>query len=85
MKTLQRWRRAALLGMPGLLCAAGLAHAAAPVRVVGLGGPVTEIVYALDAGASMVGADASSSTRRRRSSCPRWATTAPFPSRAWPA
>ena len=60
MTILQRWRRAALLGMPGLLCAAGLAHAAAPARVVGLGGPVTEIVYALDAGASMVGADASS-------------------------
>lgn len=44
----------------GLLCAAGLAQAAPPARVVGLGGAITEIVYALDAGGSLVGADASS-------------------------
>lgn len=49
--------RAALLW---LLCSAPLAQAAAPARVVGLGGPVTEIVYALGAGERLVGADASS-------------------------
>ena len=49
--------RAALLL---LLCSAPLAQAAAPARVVGLGGPVTEIVYALGAGDRLVGADASS-------------------------
>ena len=43
-----------------LLCAAGLAHAAPPTRVVGLGGAVTEIIYALDAEKTLVGADASS-------------------------
>ncbi|MWL89551.1 MULTISPECIES: hemin ABC transporter substrate-binding protein [unclassified Cupriavidus] len=43
-----------------LLCAAGLAQAAPPARVVGLGGAVTEIVYALDAGKTLVGADSSS-------------------------
>ena len=43
-----------------LLCAAGLAHAAPPARVVGLGGAVTEIIYALDAEKTLVGADASS-------------------------
>lgn len=43
-----------------LLCAAGIAQAAPPSRVVGLGGPVTEIVYALDAGQRMVGVDMSS-------------------------
>lgn len=43
-----------------LLCSAHLAQAAAPARVVGLGGPVTEIVYALGAGDRLVGADASS-------------------------
>lgn len=48
--------RAALLLLLG---SASLAHAA-PARVVGLGGPVTEIVYALDAGDRLVGADASS-------------------------
>lgn len=48
--------RAALLL---ILSSASLAHAA-PARVVGLGGPVTEIVYALDAGDRLVGADASS-------------------------
>ncbi|RLK31163.1 iron complex transport system substrate-binding protein [Cupriavidus plantarum] len=51
------WARDALIP---LLCAAGLAHAAPPARVVGLGGAVTEIVYALDAGNTLVGADASS-------------------------
>ncbi|MFC7205842.1 hemin ABC transporter substrate-binding protein [Comamonas endophytica] len=40
--------------------AAPLAQAAAPARVVGLGGPVTEIIYALGAGERLVGADASS-------------------------
>lgn len=49
--------RAALLL---LLCSAPLAQAAAPARVVGLGGAVTEIVYALGAGDRLVGADASS-------------------------
>lgn len=49
--------RSALLS---LLCAAGLAHAAPPTRVVGLGGAVTEIIYALDAEKTLVGADASS-------------------------
>lgn len=49
--------RAALLL---LLCSASLAQAAAPARVVGLGGPITEIVYALGAGERLVGADASS-------------------------
>lgn len=49
--------RAALLL---LACSAPLAQAAAPARVVGLGGAVTEIVYALDAGERLVGADASS-------------------------
>jgi iron complex transport system substrate-binding protein len=49
--------RAALLS---LLCSAPFAQAAAPARVVGLGGPVTEIVYALGAGDRLVGADASS-------------------------
>ena len=48
--------RAALLLLLG---SASLAHAA-PARVVGLGGPVTEIVYALGAGDRLVGADASS-------------------------
>lgn len=48
--------RAALLLLLG---SAHFAHAA-PARVVGLGGPVTEIVYALDAGDRLVGADASS-------------------------
>lgn len=44
-----------------LLCAAGIGGAhAAPARVVGLGGGVTEIVYALDAGRMLVGADISS-------------------------
>lgn len=43
-----------------LLCAAGFANAAPPARVVGLGGAVTEIVYALDAEKTLVGADASS-------------------------
>lgn len=43
-----------------LLFAAGIAHAAPPARVVGLGGAITEIVYALDAGKTMVGADTSS-------------------------
>lgn len=43
-----------------LLCAAGMTHAAPPARVVGLGGAITEIVYALDAGGTMVGADSSS-------------------------
>ncbi|PLQ00695.1 heme/hemin ABC transporter substrate-binding protein [Cupriavidus pauculus] len=43
-----------------LLCAAGLAQAAPPARVVGLGGAVTEIIYALDAEKSLVGADSSS-------------------------
>ena len=43
-----------------LLCAAGLAHAAPPTRVVGLGGAVTEIIYALGAEKTLVGADASS-------------------------
>lgn len=52
----------ALLGcLPVIaLAGAGVASAAAPARVVGLGGPVTEIVYALDAGPRMVGADTSS-------------------------
>jgi len=49
--------RAALLA---LLCSAPLAQAGAPARVVGLGGPITEIVYALGAGERLVGADASS-------------------------
>lgn len=51
--------RAALLLLLG---SAHFAHAAAPTpaRVVGLGGPITEIVYALDAGERLVGADASS-------------------------
>ncbi len=51
--------RAALLLLLG---SAHFAHAAAPppTRVVGLGGPITEIVYALDAGDRLVGADASS-------------------------
>ncbi|WP_420995304.1 heme/hemin ABC transporter substrate-binding protein [Cupriavidus sp. 30B13] len=49
--------RSALLS---LLCAAGIAQAAPPARVVGLGGAVTEIVYALDADKALVGADASS-------------------------
>ncbi|MFA9441843.1 hemin ABC transporter substrate-binding protein [Uliginosibacterium sp. sgz301328] len=44
----------------GLTLATGIAHAAPPARIIGLGGPVTEIVYALDAGDRMVGADASS-------------------------
>jgi len=48
------------LALLSLLCAAGVAHAAPPARVVGLGGPATEIVYALDAGPRMVGADSSS-------------------------
>jgi len=56
MKTL----RHALLCLLCQLCAAGLAHAAPPARVVGLGGPITEIVYALDAGDRLVGADTSS-------------------------
>lgn len=43
-----------------LLCAAGMTHAAPPARAVGLGGAITEIVYALDAGGTMVGADSSS-------------------------
>lgn len=43
-----------------LLCIAGMTQAAPPARVVGLGGAITEIVYALDAGPSLVGADASS-------------------------
>ncbi|WP_020206019.1 MULTISPECIES: heme/hemin ABC transporter substrate-binding protein [Cupriavidus] len=43
-----------------LLCAAGMAQAAPPARVVGLGGAVTEIIYALDADRALVGADASS-------------------------
>ncbi len=42
------------------LAGSGIASAAAPARIVGLGGPVTEIVYALDAGPSLVGADSSS-------------------------
>lgn len=54
--TMTLWRPALM----SLLCAAGLAQAAPPARVVGLGGAVTEIVYALDAQASLVGADASS-------------------------
>ncbi|KAI3590776.1 Periplasmic hemin-binding protein [Cupriavidus sp. U2] len=49
--------RSALLS---LLCAAGLAHAAPPARVVGLGGAITEIIYALDAEKTLVGADSSS-------------------------
>lgn len=49
--------RSALLS---LLCAAGLAHAAPPARVVGLGGAVTEIIYALDAEKTLVGSDSSS-------------------------
>lgn len=51
-----------LLGCLPVLALAGpgMSSAAAPARVVGLGGPVTEIVYALDAGASLVGADTSS-------------------------
>ncbi|WP_454720304.1 MULTISPECIES: heme/hemin ABC transporter substrate-binding protein [Cupriavidus] len=52
--------RAALLSLLSLLCAAGLAQAAPPARVVGLGGAVTEIIYALDADRALVGADASS-------------------------
>lgn len=48
------------LALSAVLCAAGIAHAAPPARVVGLGGPATEIVYALDAGKSMVGVDSSS-------------------------
>lgn len=48
------------MALPWLLCAAGIAHAAPPARVVGLGGAITEIVYALDAGATLVGADTSS-------------------------
>ena len=49
--------RTALLS---LCCVAGLAQAAPPARVVGLGGAITEIVYALDAGQSLVGVDTSS-------------------------
>lgn len=51
--------RTALLLLFG---SAHFAHAAAPppARVVGLGGAITEIVYALDAGGRLVGADASS-------------------------
>lgn len=49
--------RAALLS---LLSIAATVHAADARRVVGLGGSVTEIVYALDAGDRLVGADASS-------------------------
>ncbi|GJG94444.1 hemin ABC transporter substrate-binding protein [Cupriavidus pauculus] len=48
------------VALSAVLCAAGIAHAAPPARVVGLGGPATEIVYALDAGKSMVGVDSSS-------------------------
>ena len=48
--------RAALLLLLGSV---SFAHAA-PARVVGLGGAITEIVYALDAGERLVGADASS-------------------------
>ncbi len=43
-----------------LAAAAGAASAAPPARVVTLGGAVTEIVYALNEGARMVGTDASS-------------------------
>lgn len=54
-------KAAGVLGMLSAGFGAGtLAKAAAPARVVALGGPVTEIVYALDAGASLVGADTSS-------------------------
>lgn len=49
--------RAALLS---LLCLGTTVHAADAKRVVGLGGPITEIVYALDAGDRLVGVDASS-------------------------
>ena len=49
--------RSALLS---LLCAAGVAQAAPPARVVGLGGAITEIIYALDAEKTLVGADSSS-------------------------
>lgn len=48
------------LALLSLLCAAGMTHAAPPARVVGLGGAITEIVYALDAGGTLVGADSSS-------------------------
>jgi iron complex transport system substrate-binding protein len=62
MRTLNR--RDFLKAVPALLMLSGglirTARAARPARVVGLGGPVTEIVYALDAGASLVGVDASS-------------------------
>ena len=57
MKILQS---ALITALMPLLCEAGIAHAAPPARVVGLGGPATEIVYALDAGKSMVGVDSSS-------------------------
>ncbi len=43
-----------------LLCGAKLTIAAPPARVIGLGGPITEIVYALDAEDRLVGVDASS-------------------------
>ncbi|WP_159668180.1 hemin ABC transporter substrate-binding protein [Andreprevotia sp. IGB-42] len=44
----------------GLMLLAGLAQAAVPQRVVSLGGALTEIVYALNAGDKLVGVDSSS-------------------------
>lgn len=60
---LHRLRPAALLR--GLLAAGALlalapSFAQGPQRIVSLGGPITEIVYALGAGDRLVGADASS-------------------------
>ena len=53
-------RKQRVAGLAHVAFVIPVAQAAPPARVVGLGGAVTEIVYALDAGNSLVGADASS-------------------------
>ncbi len=59
-------RRHRIVWLAGLLLACGLATAAAadsaapPARVVALGGDITETVYALGAGAALVGVDSTS-------------------------
>ena len=63
----------AIIFRAALLLLLGSAHFAyaAPARVVGLGGAITEIVYALDAGERLVGADASSVYPQATSKLPK--------------
>lgn len=71
-------RRKALLGLACLAAGplvaipgARVAHAAAPARIVSVGGSATEIVYALDAGGRLVAVDSTSTFPAAANQLPR--------------